>query len=234
MAFWSTEKFRVRQYEQCLIKSSGGLIRVFDDSRIKHGAYELSLGPEAFITSDKHGKSLNLKKILTSEDPQIEIPPGQFGLLLTDEIVSVPSNAIGFISIKAGIKLGGLINVSGFHVDPGFEGRLTFSVYNASNKYIPLKYGKPTFLIWFADLDCSTSDKYNGKYNNQKEITREAVMLLQGKVASPAALSKRLDDVEKKVEHYKIIFWWVVGTGGTILGVIIGRLILKWLFGSVS
>jgi dCTP deaminase len=234
MAFWSTEKFRVRQYEQCLIKPFDGLIRVFDDNRIKHGAYELSLGPEVFITADEDGNRLNAKKILTSEDPQIVIPPGQFGLLLTDEIISVPSDAIGFISMKAGIKLDGLINVSGFHVDPGFKGRLTFSVYNAGSRYIPLEYGKPTFLIWFADLDQPTSDKYDGKRNNQKEITRNDVVRLQGEVASPAELNRRLFKIEAEVAHYKTSFRWVVGIGGSILTFIIGRLVLKWLLGSVG
>ena len=57
--------------------------------------------------------------------------PGQFAFLLTDEIVEVPDSAMALISIKAKIKWRGLINVSGFHVDPGFKGRLIFSVYNA-------------------------------------------------------------------------------------------------------
>src|SRR5690349_1888369 len=118
MAFWSTEKVKEEHSKGCLINP-------FDGSRVKHGAYELALGPEAFLTSYSEGK----KKILNDSE-QLVIPPGQFGLLLTEEQVMVPNNAIGLISIKAGIKFRGLVNVSGFHVDPMFKGRLKFSVYN--------------------------------------------------------------------------------------------------------
>ena len=56
------------------------------------------------------------------------IPPGQFGLILTNEVVTIPNDLIGFISIKAKIKFRGLINVSGFHVDPGFHGHGIFTL----------------------------------------------------------------------------------------------------------
>ena len=42
-------------------------------------------------------------------------------MLITEEQVNVPLDAMAFISMKAGKKLGGLINISGFHVDPGFN-----------------------------------------------------------------------------------------------------------------
>jgi dCTP deaminase len=47
----------------------------------------------------------------------------------------------------------GLINVSGFHVDPGFYGKLIYAVYNAGPSEIHLSRGTEMFLIWFADLD---------------------------------------------------------------------------------
>jgi hypothetical protein len=65
----------------------------------------------------------------------------------------VPKNAIAFISMKAGIKHKGLINISGFHVDPGFKGKLLFSVYNAGTTKINLKRGQECFLIWYSNLD---------------------------------------------------------------------------------
>src|SRR5690606_34294489 len=101
-------------------------------SRITNACYEMGLGTEAFITS--HGETKSIYAI----GGQIQIPPGQFGLLLTQEELSMPLNLIAFISIKASKKMTGLVNVSGFHVDPGFEGRLKFSVYNAGSKDIIL------------------------------------------------------------------------------------------------
>ena len=63
----------------------------------------------------------------------------------TREEVRIPSNVLAFISIKASVKFDGLVNISGFHVDPGFHGRLKFSVYNAGSQPIFLQIGQPAF-----------------------------------------------------------------------------------------
>jgi len=162
---------------------------------VKHGAYELALGPEAFLTSYTDGK----KRIL-SDSEQLVIPPGQFGLLLTEECVSIPNDALGFISIKASIKFRGLVNVSGFHVDPMFKGKLKFSVYNAGSRDIVLERKHPVFLLWFSDLDQPTTDAYNGAHANQNEITPDDVMRIQGMIASPGQLKNDIHELQGKLE----------------------------------
>src|SRR5438876_11293834 len=132
MAFWSSETLEQRLPD---------LIEPFDPTRIMHGAYELGVGPQAFISSSSGDTTV------IGQDKKVIVPPGQFGLLITNEVVTIPNNAIGFISIRASIKFQGLINVSGFHVDPGFRGRLKFAVYNAGSKNIVLDQEQPVFLI---------------------------------------------------------------------------------------
>ena len=127
MAFWSSEKLKQ-------VHATTKVVEPFDETAVMHGAYELSIGPEAFLTCDD-----DKRKKLLGDGEQLVIPPGQFGLLLTEEKVNIPSNAIAFISIKASIKFRGLVNVSGFHVDPGFSGRLKFSVYNVGSQNIVLQ-----------------------------------------------------------------------------------------------
>src|SRR5258705_5361765 len=133
----------------------------YNPNRIKQAAYELSLGDEAFRTDAEKGKP----EIFDDKNKTIEINPGQFALLLTKEEVTIPDDKLAFISIKAGEKLKGLLNVSGFHVDPGFKGKLLFSVYNAGPSTITLKTGEPYFLIWFSDL--KTALKKEDLYNNR-------------------------------------------------------------------
>jgi dCTP deaminase len=171
------------------------MISPFRDNHIANGAYELSLGFEAFITSAGRTK----QKLTKGE--QIRIPPGQFGLLLSEEEVYIPPACIAFLSIKSKIKLGGLVNVSGFHVDPGFRGRLKFSVYNAGSENIILEAGERTFLIWFADLDRETEETYRGQHQDQVSITPVEVASLQGEVASPGSLSKRIHNLEGRLSR---------------------------------
>lgn len=195
MPFWSSETLIQR------VKAES-LINPFQMDRVKSAAYELSLSNQVFLTSDRPPKRQDLK-----EREQLVIPPGQFALLLSIEEIRLPPDTIGFISIKAGIKFRGMLNISGFHVDPGFSGRLKFSVYNAGSGHIVLEPGAPIFLLWFASLDRETADVYKGSHQDQAEITAMDVMSLQGEVPSPAALDLRLKNVEYWVRAAKTILY---------------------------
>jgi dCTP deaminase len=188
MAFWSS---------QTLEEKGAQLIDPFRKDRIQHGAYELSVGAEAYIPSDG-------KKSKVEPGSPITIPPGQFGLLITREVVTVPKNAIAFISIRAGTKFRGLVNVSGFHVDPGYNDRLMFSVYNAGSQNIVLDYDQAVFLIWYADLDGPTKDPYPERTGEPRGISADDMMKIQGEVASPAELKKQLDDLKHQVENQAV------------------------------
>ena len=120
-------------------------------------------------------------------------------------------NVLAFISIKASKKMGGLVNVSGFHVDPGFSGRLKFSVYNAGSKPTVLDVGEPLFPIWFYELPESNEDDYHGKHYGQRSISSADVEQLQGQVSSPAALQKQIDELRSAVSSWKAVTISVIG-----------------------
>jgi dCTP deaminase len=170
-------------------------IEPFDSSRLKSAHYELSIGEEAFVT----GVNSNGKTILDDKKNSITIEPGQFALLLTLEKVTIPENMIAFISIKAGQKFKGLVNISGFHVDPGFEGKLLFSVYNAGASKILLERGQKCFLIWFSHLDGSSN--YDGKHNNQDSIPIRHIENLSGDLASPNSVLNKINELERNYER---------------------------------
>ena len=205
MSFWSSEKIKE-------VTAKTPLVEPFDEKAVAHGAYELGLGHEAFLTSDDENK-----KTVLDEGEQLVIPPGQFCLLLTEEKVFIPDNAIGLISIKAGVKFRGLVNVSGFHVDSGFQGRLKFSVYNAGSQNIVLQRKQRVFLLWFCDLDRITSDTYKGTRINQSEISTEDVMRMQGEIASPGQLRKEIQEVQTNV---RVLNWTLTILGSLVLGFI--------------
>lgn len=111
--------------------------------------------------------------------------------------MSVPADAIAFISIRARTKFKGLVNVSGFHVDPGYCGQLTFAVFNAGPVPIHIRRGQPIFLIWYARLDRETAFKKDGKIH--KGIDIEAVTSVAGELQSFAGLSRKLKDQDKSL-----------------------------------
>lgn len=187
MSFWSSQTLRARIGTQQLVVP-------YDPQRIVHSAYEMGVGPEAFITSNASDRTQ------VRSGSKIVIPPGQFGLLITRETVRIPVSAIAFISIRAGIKFRGLINVSGFHVDPGYCGQLRFAVYNAGSQPIILDQGQRVFMIWFADLDAADDDPYPERAASETAISSEDVSRIQGDVASPAMLRKQLDELKVELD----------------------------------
>ena len=168
------------------------LIDPYKTDRVVNCSYELSMGAEAYIT----GTEEKTKQTL-ADGQQLVVPPGQFAQLLTAEIVEVPPDSLALISMKSRLKLHGLVNVSGFHVDPGYRGRLLFSVYNAGPKDIILSQGSPAFLIWYSWLDVETDDLYEGRRAGLVEMSDEDVMRLHGDVSTPQAVAQRVDSLEQ-------------------------------------
>ena len=185
--FWSGETLSER------LKT---LIDPFVPGRVDCAAYTLSIGPEVYVSPNDQAvdpTTVTIRKLSTGE--AFTIPPGQFALLLTEEVVSVPADALAFISIRAKTKFRGLVNVSGYHVDPGYCGQLTFAVFNAGPVPVHLKRGQPTFLVWYASLDRETAFKKDGAI--RRGIDTEVVAAVSGELQSFAGLSKKIEDVDK-------------------------------------
>lgn len=204
MTIWSSARVR---------KELGSIIDPADESRIKHSAYELGLGQEACLSGSNERKMLNCGEPLW-------IKPGQIAALTTEEIVSIPVETLAFISMKFSATSPGLINISGFHVDPGFKGRLVFTVYNAGTEACVVRRGEPLFLIWFADRS-EADDPYDGRHKNQSRIPNEVLAQISTETASPAALDKRIGKLEVLTKVYGAIFV-------TVLVLLFG-MALSWL-----
>ncbi|WP_419932311.1 dCTP deaminase [Candidatus Poriferisodalis sp.] len=183
--FWSSETIldRIR---------ADRLVDPFSPKLVKHCAYELTMGPQALVTGDKRV----LRDLEVGE--QLQIPAGHFAQLMTEEVVRVPKDTLGLISMKSRVKSLGLVNVSGFHVDPGFKGRLRFSVYNAGPSPVVISRGTPTFLIWFAALDKATRDPYTGDGGRRAFSDRDTKDML-GDVHTPQVLADRVLRLERTI-----------------------------------
>lgn len=210
--FWSGDKLETLK-DKLIINSEGNPKKVIVDC----AAISLTLGKEIYVTPH-NDKEPPVKQILDDKKPQFIIPKGQFALLLTAECVSVPHDALAFISFKAKYKFKGLINVSGFHVDPGWKGQLTFSVYNAGPTDIVLERGKPFALIWYADLDSSASVNHSKKIVDPvMGLDSDKISDMTGEVFSPFKLKSEIDTLKKEMvmleskilARYSLVFFAV-------------------------
>lgn len=227
MAFWSGSKLR-------LALSKKEIVRPYHPDKIDCSAYTLTLGPEYFVTPDFESKSdSSLKKFLSPGDwaapgakkpyklgqGNFSIPPGQFAFLLTEEELSIPYNVMGFISLKSTVKWSGLINVSGFHVDPGFRGRLVYSVYNAGPSPIHLERGQDLFLLWLADLDdgAKITDSRIGK-KPQTSISIDLISRVDRPIHSLQGLSDKIESLSRDLDIFKRVTYTLGAVAGLAAG----------------
>lgn len=198
MSFWSSQTLE-HELDQ------GQLISDYDPDRVQQASYTLRIGREIYITKDHHNSNSQHTKKILKENQAFVIPPGQFAFLLTEESIKVPTNAIAFISMKAGIKYKGLVNVSGFHVDPGFEGKLLFSVYNAGPSPIHLSHKQPCFLIWYSNLD-QIDSKPRDSLGYTSIPTDVLNKISTDQIYSLQALTSEFKKIDDK---YNTVSWWI-------------------------
>lgn len=122
-----------------------------DDELRKSWQVDLYLGDEAFTTSCDSPVYLSRKDYLI-------LHPGEYVIVQTEETIAMPLDLMGFISIRFKHKKQGLVNISGFHVDPGWEGPVTFSMFHAGTTDICLDRRDPVFMIFLCRLTEDLSD----------------------------------------------------------------------------
>jgi dCTP deaminase len=227
MAFWSGDKLT-------RAIPAKKIVEPFYPKQVDCSAYTLTLGEEYFITPDytvsvweNTTKTLAESKRWDQTIPEIRrvmggplnIPAGQFAFLMTEEALNIPQNVMGFISLKSSAKWRGLINVSGFHVDPGFKGKLIYSVYNAGPSPIQLKRGQDLFLLWLADLDRSASGDFAKPWNSEPlvEIPSAMISEVNRQIHSLQALSERIEAVASRVT--------IISSVAAILAVVAGLVV---------
>jgi dCTP deaminase len=203
----------------------------YDKGRVDAASYQLRVGPEVYVTptaADVDPK-YRTKRALEKKQAVI-IPPGQFAIICTEEKVRIPSDTMAFIGLRMKPKLRGLINVSGFHAEPGYEGRLLFSVFNAGPSEIHVARGDEWFMISFVDLDLPadpprTVPGYDGIPTEFTSALSSEFLTLKGLDAkldkNKSELMERLHLMER--EH-TIIRWAMV----LLLGAVISYGVSYW------
>lgn len=187
-----------------------------DDSDYSEWNLDLSLGKEVYLSSNDEIRFLSGRE-------SVSIKPGEFALLITEEKVDIPPSYAAFISLKFTYALEGLINISGFHVDPNYSGRIIFSVYNAGPSATILRRKEPVFMIVFASL---TQPIGNGNRSDDAEfdeierIGSDMMSGLQGRTTSLESLDDTVDRIEQRQNILVTLL-------GTLLVTIIGFVILQ-------
>ena len=138
-----------------------------------------------------------------TKDQCFVIEPGHFALIITLESIKMPTDALGFLSIQTDVKFKGLVNISGFHVDPGSDGKITFAVFNAGPSPVHLRQGDPIFRLWIADLDATDRNPNNRPLS--PNIATTSVNNIAAPLESLQGLAKKVEAIDNKLNQFRII-----------------------------
>jgi dCTP deaminase len=189
--FLSTERIRQRctEGELKLISSD-----TFEPSNVRQASYDLRLGAASYVVGDDVPAQLNDDK-----NRYLTISPGQFALLTTFEELCMPEDLLAFITLRNTFKMQGLINVSGFHVDPTHKGKLVFAVNNIGPSDIRLRFLEPTFTIFFSTVE-GKIEGTRPPFGN--DLPLQYVQFLGGSSITLARLQKEFEELRFKLLLY--------------------------------
>ena len=120
-------------------------------------------------------------------------------MLTTFEKINMPADHLAFITVRMRYKNQGLVNISGFHVDPTFVGHLKFAVQNVGPTDIYLRYREPTFSIFFATLQGTFPKE---RQPSSKAIAIEDLNLLGGSSVTLSQIKREIDQVRQMMLIY--------------------------------
>ena len=153
------------------------------EESIQPASYDITLG-NAFkvIKKDKNkfmvlDEPIAYKKIVIPEDEYMLIPSLSFILAVTNEIINLPDDIAAIVEGRSSVGRSGLfIHNAGF-IDNGFRGTITLELFNASPNTIAIKPGMRIGQIVFMKTDKPSEKPYNGKYQNQIDVTESRIHL---------------------------------------------------------
>jgi len=136
------------------------LIEPFSEKSLQPAGYDLRVGHEAYI----NGEIVNVREM-----GGIIISPKTYALILTLERIKLPDDVMGDMKLRSSLAREGLIGSFAW-VDPGWDGKLTLGIYNASDEPVELTYGERFVQIAFIRLEGPARSPYRGSYQGSARI----------------------------------------------------------------
>lgn len=112
------------------------------------------------LLSGDYSSAVTISQLDYKEQKQLCVDPGELVFLLTEEILHLPENMIAMITFKRKMNHEGVLVLGGSVVDPFYNGRLLFGLYNFSSEPFPIKPGKKITSIMFYQLNNNELAKF--------------------------------------------------------------------------
>lgn len=156
------------------------VIDPFDEKSIQPSSLDLKLGKQFLLLEDSKMEMISMEHDVEYREitaDTIMIPPRSFLLATTEEIIKIPNDITAFVEGRSSIGRIGLFIQNAGYIDPGFEGKITLELFNASSLPIKLIAGRRICQLVFSSMDCPSEKPYSGKYQGQNKTTGSRINL---------------------------------------------------------
>lgn len=141
------------------------IVENFEAGRVRQACYELRASDVFYETAATRED----KRVVASVETGYVLRPHCYVTAIVMEKIRLPANVLGRILTKGQLFSVGILPVNTY-ADPGFDGRLGITLYNASQRYLVLKPGQPIAKIEFTVLAKPVAEPYSGQHGYETEI----------------------------------------------------------------
>lgn len=183
------------------------LIEPFERRSLKGASYDIRVGSKAVLTLPEtekvpHAVKGRLWISLSEQNPLLKIPPAHSVTIYSLEKVNMPLDMKGRLSIRSKFMVQRL-NYDGGVIDPGYKGRLFFTVANLGDSPVEIRYGEPIVTAEFVRLPREAVTLFEGGRDHEEVDEYKLPPLPAGRWYDLVELSKKVDQLEKAVKNFE-------------------------------
>lgn len=170
------------------------LIAPFAKPQMGPSSYDLTIGDEYYVYNDSDGERFLPRKLAATEpEDRFSIPPNGCAFILTAEVLNMPVNVAGQISLRFGLTKRGIMLSPQAPIDPGYSGNVMMMLYNLSDRPQDFRRGDPFVSVSFHELS-SPTHAYRGINQGVTSIEGFMPTGLPPVQTSMAREQKKVDD----------------------------------------
>lgn len=160
----------------------------------------------------------------------IKIERGATVIVHPFETIKLGTNLIARFGLRSYYARQGLILLSGPQIDPGFDGELRITIFNAGTSEVVLSYLDKFATIEFLSLITNASRGYQGPYQGHGPISSDEVKMVTSSYRNFSDIEDEIRTVGESLSHVQdltkavLIALIIAVIGGIIVGVSIGVL----------
>lgn len=167
---------------------ASGDIRISNFSGVLQPAsYDLRVGDEAVTEAGI---------VNVAQNKLVKISRGATAIVYPKERIALSTKLAARYGLRSSLARRGLILLSGPQIDPGFEGLLAITVFNAGTADIVLTHGQECATLEFFLLTSPASRPYEGPYQGQSGVTEAEAEVVTRKYRNLTEIEEILSDLQ--------------------------------------